>query len=255
MTTLAVNTPRDLVGGDRNEFPVIASDIIYEGAAVGDNGSGYARPLESGDKFLGFAEAQADNSSGSAGDINVRVIEAGKVKLTVASAAITDVGRPVYASDDNTFALAGVGTKIGYVHRFVSSGVAEVKYDSTGNGGEEVVTVQIPVTMANIADGDLVTGYTPGFAGRVIGIDFIVGTPVTTAAKASTLNVEIGTTDVTGGTLGLTSANCTPLGAIVSSTAITALAGFGATDTISVEASSTTTFIEGDGVLVLKLGR
>ena len=35
MTTLAADTPRDMELGDRNEFPVIASDIIYEGAAVG----------------------------------------------------------------------------------------------------------------------------------------------------------------------------------------------------------------------------
>ena len=73
MTTLAVNKPRVYELGDINEFPVIASDIIYEGAAVGDNGSGYARPLVAGDPFRGFAERNADNSAGNAGTINVRV--------------------------------------------------------------------------------------------------------------------------------------------------------------------------------------
>lgn len=45
MTTLASDKARDYYQGDFHEFPVVAADIIYKGAAVGDNGSGYARPL------------------------------------------------------------------------------------------------------------------------------------------------------------------------------------------------------------------
>jgi len=56
MTTLAVNLPRSYEQGDRNDLPVVAADIIYEGAAVGDNASGLARPLVAADPFLGFAE-------------------------------------------------------------------------------------------------------------------------------------------------------------------------------------------------------
>ena len=76
MTTLAVDNPRIQEIGERNEFPVIASDIIYEGAAVGVvTASGHARPLTSADRFVGFAEKKVDNSSGSAAAINVRVIK------------------------------------------------------------------------------------------------------------------------------------------------------------------------------------
>jgi hypothetical protein len=57
MTTLAVDKARTWEIGERNEFPVIASDIIYEGAAVGIVlASGHARPLTSADRFAGFAE-------------------------------------------------------------------------------------------------------------------------------------------------------------------------------------------------------
>ena len=255
MTTLATDTPRDQVLGNVNSLPVIASDIIYQGAAVGDNGSGYARPLTSGDPFRGFAQAKADNSSGSAGDIDVLVIERGIMKLAISGVAITDVGKPVYATDDNTFVISGLGTKIGYVRRYVASGYAEVAFDATYAGQEEIVYVSSAVTLASIADGDVITTYTPGFAGRIIDWDFVTDVPVTTADKASTLNLEVGTTDVTGGTISLTSAACTPQGAIISGTAITAGGAFGASDTISVEASSTTTFIEGTGTLILKLGR
>jgi hypothetical protein len=66
MTTLAANKPRAFEGGNRNSFPVIAADIIYEGAAVGlVDGTGHARPLAAGDRFAGFAERKADNSAGA----------------------------------------------------------------------------------------------------------------------------------------------------------------------------------------------
>lgn len=252
MTTLATDTPRSYELGDINELPVIATDIIYEGAAVGDNGSGYARPLTSGDPFRGFAEQRADNSSGAAGDINVRVKRKGLVQLTVTSVAITDVGRPVYATDDNTFALAGIGTRIGYVERYVDTNTAVVAFDA--DDVEETYVLSIPVTLANVADGDVLTTFTPGHFGRIKSLDFAVTTPVTTASKATTLNAEIGTTNLTGGAIALTSANCTPLGAVINDTAITAAAAFDADDTISIEASSTTAFVEGAGVLLITIG-
>ena len=63
MATLTANKARSWELGDHNDLPVIASDIIYQGAAVGDNGSGYMRPLSSGDPFRGFAHEKADNWS------------------------------------------------------------------------------------------------------------------------------------------------------------------------------------------------
>jgi hypothetical protein len=132
MTTLAANTPRAYELGTRNAIPVIATDIIYEGAAVGVvDGSGHARPLVAGDRFAGFAERKADNSAGAAAAINVEVIKSGEVQLTVSGAVITDVGQPVYATDDNAFVFSPVGASfIGFVKRFVSSGVVIVDFDA-----------------------------------------------------------------------------------------------------------------------------
>ena len=132
MTTLAKDSYRIKVIGDVNEIPVIAADIIYEGAAVGVvKASGHARPLISSDKFAGFAEAKADNSVGSAADINVRMAARGVVKLSVSGAVITDVGQPIYATDDDTFVfLPTGGVYVGKVVRFVSSGVVEVEFDA-----------------------------------------------------------------------------------------------------------------------------
>lgn len=132
MATLTKDTLRDYELGDREEYPVIASDIIYEGAAVGENGSGYARPLAAGDVFLGFAEKKADNSSGAAGAVNVRVRSKGKIKAAISALAVTANDRPaVYMSDDNTFTLTSTSNSlIGYVSRWISTGYGVVEFDA-----------------------------------------------------------------------------------------------------------------------------
>lgn len=134
MTTLAANSSRAFEIGMRNTLAVIASDIIYEGAAVGlVDASGHARPLSGGDRFGGFAVAKADNSAGGAAAINVDTIAAGEIQLSVSGALITDLGQPVYATDDDTFVFNPVGaTFIGFVKRFVSSGVVVVGFDADG---------------------------------------------------------------------------------------------------------------------------
>lgn len=132
MATLAADASRDYYQGDIHEEPVIASDIIYEGAAVGGNGSGYARPLVAGDPFLGFADEQADNATGAAGAVNVRVRQRGTIKLPITSAAITDKGKDVFASDDNTFTFTqGTNTRIGHVVGWVATGYVLVQFAAT----------------------------------------------------------------------------------------------------------------------------
>lgn len=132
MTTLAADVQRAYQIGDNEDYPVIASDIIYQGAAVGENGSGYARPLVATDPFLGFAEEQVDNSAGAAGAKNVRVKTRGRVQLAISAIAITANDRPaVYASDDNTFTLTSTSNSlIGYVSHWVSTGIAVVEFDA-----------------------------------------------------------------------------------------------------------------------------
>ena len=57
---------------------------------------------------------------------------AGAVTLPISGLAITANDHPpVYASDDNTFTLTSSGnTKIGWVRRWVSTGVAVVEFDA-----------------------------------------------------------------------------------------------------------------------------
>ena len=114
-----------------------------------------------------------------------------------------------------------------------------------------VGVLAFPVTLSSVANGDVVTNFPLTFAGTITAFDFVQGVPVTTGSKLATLNMEIGTTDVTGGTIALTSAACTPLGKVISSAAITAANTFVSGDTFSIEASSVTAFVEGTGVLLV----
>lgn len=126
MATLSANSSRPIEVGDQKPLPVVASDIIYEGAALGWS-SGYVRPLVSGDAFAGFALEKQDNSSGSAGDKNVLSLVRGTIKLSVTGAAAGDEGQGVYATDDNVFTTVQGGSRIGFIERVESSGVALVR--------------------------------------------------------------------------------------------------------------------------------
>lgn len=114
-------------------------------------------------------------------------------------------------------------------------------------------TLTIPVNLSAVDNGDVLTNYVPGFAFKIIKAEFAVSEVASTPAKAVTLNLEINTTDLTGGVIALTSANCTPEGVRIAGTAITALNVGTATDSISVEASSVTKFVEGRGFLLLEI--
>lgn len=133
MTTLAASKARDFVLGELQDLPVIAADIIYEGAAVGENGSGYFRPLVAADPFAGFAQSTVDNSAGAAGEKNVRVRTRGRVILSVTGVtAVTDEGATVYASDDDTFTLTSTSnTAIGKVVRYISGTTVEVYFEAS----------------------------------------------------------------------------------------------------------------------------
>jgi len=119
---LAADTPAAYELQNYNDLPVAATTTIYEGSAVGDNGSGYMRALVAGDPFRGFAYRQADNNPGSAGDINVHLIQDGKVVAAFTSIAITNVGNDVYMSDDATFTLTpGSNSYVGKLVRYISA--------------------------------------------------------------------------------------------------------------------------------------
>lgn len=185
---------------------------------------------------------------------------AGIVALKDADGVHVAVGLSVSKSLNATSSVY-VQTAYSTANRTVAAPVAATLTDSTTGtasatvaAGTGVQVIALPIDLASITGaGDVLTNYTPGWKFKLLSASFAVSKPVTTAAKAVTLNLEIGITDVTGGSIALTSANCTPLGAVVAGTAITGANTGNAVDTISVEAASVTPFIEGQGYILIKI--
>lgn len=118
--------------------------------------------------------------------------------------------------------------------------------------GDFVIPYSFPINLASITGaGDVITSFKPMVKGKIVHMSFTVNAPVTTGSRAATLNAEIGTTNLTGGTIALTSANCTPMGATIHAAAITAGNALTEDDLVSIEASSVTAFAEGTGTLVI----
>ena len=131
---MALTADRDLkffTSQELIDLGVDANVKIYKGALVGRNRStGYARALVAGDEFLGVAYKQADNTitGHTAGGINVRLHQAVDIVHALASVAQADVGKEVYASDDETLTLAPTGnSRIGRIVVVDASNVARVR--------------------------------------------------------------------------------------------------------------------------------
>lgn len=106
------------------------------------------------------------------------------------------------------------------------------------------------VPLAGLVTGDILTTYTPGFAGTITKVSAAVVTATTDIDADATINLEIGTTNLTGGVVTLSDANVTPKGAVIDGTAVTAANVFTAVDTISIEAVVTNAFSDG-AIMVL----
>ena len=142
-----------------------------------------------------------------------------------------------------------------------NDGAVEVTDSTTGTSttrtfaaGVGQYVLPIHCTLAQVTGaGDILTNHVLGHKFKILSIDAVVDKVVTTAAKLFTANLEIGTTNVTGGEVALTSANCTPLGARVAGSAITAANTGSASDTISIEAASVTAFAEGEVIFLIRI--
>lgn len=123
MIVLTRDKPREYEVGSVNEFGILPG-IIYEGAAVGDNGEGRARSLMAGDKFLGFCEQITRGET-------VRVKSNGLIQLPVAGVTHASFGVPVYASGEDTFTLIATDNSlIGKIYRVLANDHAIVAFNS-----------------------------------------------------------------------------------------------------------------------------
>lgn len=256
-------------------FPVKGNVKIFEGAIVVLGADGFAKPATAalGLTACGHSRgrpggggtpglASTIDSTGLAdGALTVEVVPGtrkwfsggGGDAITVAS------GQDCYLMDDQTVgATDGGGTRsfAGRVIAVDADGgvyITIAPWQQPANPTTRKCVVTLPVLLANIANG-VIARFKPGFAGTIKSISAVVVDPATTAAKLSSLHPAVAGVDCTGGVAAITSANMTPLANKVDGTAITAGAGFGATDEIQIVAAATTAFVEGQAVIEVTLG-
>jgi len=126
---------------DSNALPVAAGTKIFGGALVGCTDTGYARPLQAGDKAVGFAKDGVDNTAGADGDTSVELKTRGKVCLDMPGISIADVGKNVYASDDDTFTLTATSNSlVGKLVRVAEPEKGVVAFDFLFNPETETTT-------------------------------------------------------------------------------------------------------------------
>lgn len=129
MTQLSAALARIFIQSDHDDLKVKASSAIYEGSGLGVT-SGYVRQLVAGDKFAGFARQDVASQTND-GDARVRTKTKGKAVLTITSVAVTDIGKPVFASDGNTFTLTqSTNSHVGRVIDVYGTNLAVVEYDA-----------------------------------------------------------------------------------------------------------------------------
>lgn len=119
-----------------------------------------------------------------------------------------------------------------------------------------ISTLSVPIQLAAMTTSaaDLVTDITPGYKFKILAADFATTKLGTGAGATQTINLEIGSTNVTGGAVNTTLASTNTLGKVSAGTAVTAANTGSASDTISVEvAASGTVFTAGDGVLLIRI--
>jgi hypothetical protein len=114
-------------------FQVAADALVHKGALVGLTSTGYARPLVAGDPFVGVAYEAMDNTGGADGAVAVRVYSLGDFGLSLTGATASSIGRPVFASADDTLTFDGAGNSyVGIMQDLVAAGEIILRIDPHG---------------------------------------------------------------------------------------------------------------------------
>jgi len=131
---MALTKNRDVdhyVDQELRTLQVGAAKRIFKGGFVGLSASGYAQPLVAGDPFAGMAYEEADNTVGANGAITIRVYTLGDFGHALTGATVGHLGRPVFASADDTLTFTAAGNSyVGTVQDWVTTNEVIVRIDA-----------------------------------------------------------------------------------------------------------------------------
>jgi len=165
MTNLAANVDRVRKDDGIEAFKVAASSRLYQGAmAMQVVGTGYAvRAADTASgRFIGIVVEEANETSAVDGGAIVRCYTEGVFPITLASAAITDIGKTVYATDDNVVALTSTNlVAVGTVVGLAGTNLAWVKITPNLTGAAVQAHIADTAALVTTTITDSSTG-TPG---------------------------------------------------------------------------------------------
>jgi hypothetical protein len=142
---LSADAPRDFLeslnGGFVIDAPILASEVIYRGAAVSVDSSGYFNALQVDEAFVGVALEQKTGTATSAEE-TVKVQVGGVVSVPISGVTVAAVGVGCFATDDGTFTLANTTAEsIGRIIHVPATGTAWVKLKDPGESQGQAITV------------------------------------------------------------------------------------------------------------------
>lgn len=235
---LAADTAR-LTAKRSHIYPqVVNAAVVYAGGlqAIGNadhgtaanRGRSYPFAIANGAIPVGFAEAGVTGTGSSANKSSILV--EGRVqeqRAVTGVTAITDVGKWVYATDDDTLTLtrATLNIPVGIIVDWYSGTSCDVYFLSFGEllaiqaAGGIHRNVLVATMSAGAATGNIATGIVMPCHGVFTNIYGVCVVDATDADVDHSINFEIGGTNVTGGVLNWLFS--TALGAKLACTAIT----------------------------------
>lgn len=201
---MALSANRDVdhyIDQELRTLQVGAAKHVFKGSFVGLSSVGYAQPLTAGDKFVGIAFEEIDNTAGANGDLSVRVYTLGDFGQALGGATVADIGRPVFASADDTLTFTGnANSYVGIVQDLVKSGEIILRIDPAHRQIKTVTHVvenlaagaDIPARAVHSfeTDGWIVSAHVINQATAAAGIDNSNTCVITLAVPAGTVVTE-----------------------------------------------------------------
>ena len=207
MTALTADVDRSQKEGVIKSYKIAASTTIYKGAGcMVVSGTGYLVPMAdtASGIFVGVALEGVDNSSGSDGDLSVRVRADGRFSFTCTGATVADIGKDVYASDDTTVLMTGQSNDV-WVGKIDGDITTNTVWVDIGEKRNVLATYKqnLITEIVDVSTGQTI--YVPiNFAGTVTRITSVLYGAITVGDAV--LTCSIGAVAITGGAITIANA-------------------------------------------------
>ena len=254
---LSISTTRRLADPSGLAQRLVSAAQVYGGSFLGIRGPDHATSQgdvsvydddEKGLMFAGMSDTETLNAT--SGTSNARfnsepTVYKG-VSVTGASAR-TDVLKYCYLTDDDSWSLTRptLGCPNGIIIDFDTVTFDVLTFGIVGqillhaSGAAQDIVHLGNYDWSGISDGNIRTAFPMAYHGEFLDIFAMVNDPMVGASGTTSLNLEIGGTNVTGGVVVVSTAAGGTAGTLLAGTAITAANVFHEGDTVDVEAAST----------------